>query len=121
MNIQIKRVYEKQEPEDGYRVLVDRLWPRGVKKVDLAPDYWAKELAPSTEARKAFAHKAENFEEFRGRYLAELDSSEEAGACAKRLHKAAEERGGTLTLLYAAKDPQVNHAVVLKEWLEQHS
>lgn len=118
MNVRIKRVYEAAEPEDGYRVLVDRLWPRGIKKVDLKHDYWAKELAPSTEARKAFAHKAENFEEFKGRYLAELDSSEEAHECAEKLAAAAGE-DGTLTLLYAAKDPKINHAVVLKGWLEQ--
>lgn len=118
MNIKIKRVYEAPGPDDGYRVLVDRLWPRGIKKADLKHDCWAKELAPSTEARKAFAHRAENFEEFKGRYLAELDSSDEARACAERIALEAGE-SGTLTLLYAAKDPQVNHATVLKGWLEQ--
>lgn len=118
MQIQIKRVYDAPEAGDGYRVLVDRLWPRGIKKADLRHDSWVKELAPSTEARKAFAHKAENFEEFKGRYLAELDASDAAHECARRL---AGEVGdeGMLTLLYAAKDPQVNHAVVLQRWLEE--
>lgn len=116
MNIQIKRVYEKAEPEDGYRMLVDRLWPRGIKKVDLKMDRWAKELAPSTEARKAFGHKAENFDSFKGRYLQELNQSEQAANAVEDLRKLAP---ATVTLLYAAKDPQVNHAVILRDWLNE--
>lgn len=114
--VQIKRVYEEAKPEDGYRVLVDRLWPRGIKKVDLKMDLWAKSLAPSTEARKAFAHKAENFEAFKGRYLQELDESDEAAATVDQLRQLAPQ---TLTLLYAAKDPQINHAVILRDWLSE--
>lgn len=116
MNIQIKRVYDVPEESDGTRILVDRLWPRGVKKETLQLDDWAKVLAPSTEARKAFAHKAENFGEFKGRYEAELDQSAEAHEYVSTL---AASNPPVVTLLYAAKDPQVNHAIVLKGWLER--
>ncbi len=116
MNIQIKRVYDAPEESDGTRILVDRLWPRGIKKETLQLDDWAKVLAPSTEARKAFAHKAENFGEFKGRYEAELDQSAEAHEYVSTL---AASNPPVVTLLYAAKDPQVNHAIVLKSWLER--
>ena len=116
MNIQIKRVYDAPEESDGTRILVDRLWPRGIKKETLQRDDWAKVLAPSTEARKAFAHKAENFGEFKGRYEAELDQSAEAHEYVSTL---AASNPPVVTLLYAAKDPQVNHAIVLKGWLER--
>lgn len=116
MNIQIKRVYDAPEVSDGTRILVDRLWPRGIKKETLQLDDWAKVLAPSTEARKAFAHKAENFGEFKGRYEAELDQSAEAHEYVSTL---AASNPPVVTLLYAAKDPQVNHAIVLKGWLER--
>lgn len=111
--IRIKRVYEEPSAGDGYRALVDRLWPRGIKKELLSHDLWAKELAPSTEARKEFAHKAENLPAFRARYLTELDSSEAAARLADDLLS-----HDVVTLLYAAKDSQVNHAVILKEWLD---
>lgn len=116
MNIQIKRVYDAPEGSDGTRILVDRLWPRGIKKETLQLDDWAKVLAPSTEARRAFAHKAENFGEFKGRYEAELDQSAEAHEYVSTL---AASNPPVVTLLYAAKDPQVNHAIVLKSWLER--
>lgn len=116
MNIQIKRVYDAPEESDGTRILVDRLWPRGIKKETLQLDDWAKVLAPSTEARKAFAHKAENFGEFKGRYEAELDQSADAHEYVSTL---AASNPPVVTLLYAAKDPQVNHAIVLKGWLER--
>ena len=116
MNIQIKRVYDAPEVSDGTRILVDRLWPRGIKKETLQLDDWAKVLAPSTEARKAFAHKAENFGEFKGRYEAELDQSAEANEYVSTL---AASNPPVVTLLYAAKDPQVNHAIVRKGWLER--
>ena len=116
MNIRIKRVYDAPEESDGTRILVDRLWPRGIKKETLQLDDWAKVLAPSTEARKAFAHKAENFGEFKGRYEAELDQSAEAHEYVSTL---AASNPPVVTLLYAAKDPQVNHAIVLKSWLER--
>ncbi|MGI6535294.1 MAG: DUF488 domain-containing protein [Eggerthellaceae bacterium] len=116
MEIRIKRVYEPAEPDDGMRLLVDRLWPRGIKKVDLSFDDWPKCLCPSTEARKAFGHKAENFEWFASAYTAELDENPDAAAYVEKLR---EQNPQVITLLYAAKDPQVNHARVLKRWLEQ--
>lgn len=120
MDIRIKRVYEKPEADDGYRVLVDKLWPRGIRKADLPYDYWAKELTPSTAARKAFGHKAENFDAFKERYLGELNTSDEARACAQQLEENAMHAGdSTITLLYAARDPKINHAVILREWLEE--
>lgn len=120
MDIKIKRVYEKPEADDGYRVLVDKLWPRGIRKADLPYDYWAKELTPSTAARKAFGHKAENFDAFKERYLDELNTSDEARTCAQQLEENAMHAGdNTITLLYAARDPKINHAVILKGWLEE--
>lgn len=116
MEVQIKRVYEEPSADDGYRILVDRLWPRGIRKEALAMDEWAKSLAPSTEARKAFAHKAENFPSFKGRYLQELDTSDEAAQEVEHLRQLGPAK---ITLLYAAKDPQVNHAVVLRSWLSE--
>ncbi|MEE8722659.1 MAG: DUF488 domain-containing protein [Eggerthellaceae bacterium] len=113
-DVQIKRVYEPAEEDDGYRVLVDRLWPRGVRKADLTLDRWAKELAPSTEARRAFNHDPAKFDEFRARYTAELDTSAEAQRVAGEVlgH-------GRVTLLYAAKNPTCNHALVLQAWLQK--
>lgn len=111
--INIKRVYEDASGSDGFRVLVDRLWPRGMSKERLHPDLWAKGLAPSNEARKEFAHKAENFQSFRARYLMELDQSDEAAALAAELLSRE-----VVTLLYAARNPEVNHAVILRDWLE---
>jgi len=110
--IQCKRVYDTASKEDGYRVLVDRLWPRGIKKVDLAYDEWCKTLAPSTELRKAFHGEAIDFAAFKKSYREELEAQKEAG---KEL--AAQGKNGTVTLLYAAKDREQNHAVVLAEWL----
>lgn len=110
--IQCKRVYDAASKEDGYRVLVDRLWPRGIKKVDLAYDEWCKTLAPSTELRKAFHGEAIDFAAFKKSYREELEAQKEAG---KEL--AARGKNGAVTLLYAAKDREQNHAVVLAEWL----
>ena len=118
MDVQIKRVYEQAAPDDGYRILVDRLWPRGMRKEDLAFDAWAKVLAPSTEARKAFGHKAENFDAFRARYQMELDDSPEASEFVDGL-RALSPQPSRVTLLYAAKDPQINHAVILAAWLRE--
>ena len=110
--IQCKRVYDTASKEDGYRVLVDRLWPRGIKKVDLACDEWCKTLAPSAELRKAFHGEAIDFAAFKKRYREELETQKEAGE-----QLAARGKKGTVTLLYAAKDTEQNHAVVLAEWL----
>ncbi len=112
MQIQIKRAYEDPAPSDGYRVLVDRLWPRGVSKQKLALDEWNKEIAPSTELRKWFDHDPAKWEEFRVRYLAELKENKLGAELLKGMkHK-------RLTLIYGARDPEHNQAVVLKEYLE---
>ncbi len=112
--IDIKRVYDDKSKDDGYRVFIDRLWPRGVSKEDAHFDEWLKELAPSTELRKWFDHKPERFEEFRKRYKKELlDHEEELD---KLRNKAKSEK---LTLLFAAKDTEMNNAVVIKEVLEE--
>lgn len=113
MNIRLKRVYDIPEQADGYRVFVDRLWPRGLRKADFAFDLWAKELAPSPQARREFSHKAENFDAFKARYTMELADNPQAARIAAELA-----RHETVTLLYAAKDRQVNHAIVLACWLE---
>ncbi|WP_433689651.1 DUF488 domain-containing protein [Kosakonia cowanii] len=110
--IQCKRVYDAASKEDGYRALVDRLWPRGIKKVDLAYDEWCKTLAPSTELRKAFHGEAIDFAAFKKSYREELKAQKEAGE-----QLAARGENGTVTLLYAAKERDQNHAVVLAEWL----
>jgi uncharacterized protein YeaO (DUF488 family) len=113
--IYLKRAYEEALPEDGHRFLVDRLWPRGVKKTDLALDGWLKEIAPSDELRRWFAHDPENWNEFRRRYFAELDSHPEVWR--ELLNDA---RGRRVTLVYSAHDTEHNNAVVLKEYLEAH-
>lgn len=115
--IQIKRIYEEPMPEDGYRILVDRLWPRGVSKERARLDKWAKELSPSTTLRKEFNHVPGKMETFRAHYLLELDSNDEA---LEFVHQLREQLlSQNITLLFAAKDEKVNHAVILKEWLEE--
>lgn len=112
--INIKRVYDDKSKDDGYRVFIDRLWPRGVSKDEAHFDEWLKELAPSTELRKWFDHVPERYDEFRKRYKNELqDHKEELD---KLRNKAKSEK---ITLLYAAKDTENNNAIVLKEILEQ--
>jgi uncharacterized protein YeaO (DUF488 family) len=113
MNIEIKRAYDHPAAADGYRVLVDRLWPRGVKKELLALDEWDKDIAPSSELREWFGHEPAKFDEFRARYESELAAGD---APAKLLDRA--KGHDTLTLIYAAKDPQINHAVVLRGYLQ---
>jgi ribokinase len=113
--IRVKRIYETAAPEDGYRILVDRLWPRGMTKADAAIDEWMKGIAPSPELRKEFAHRMERYAEFSTNYLRELNSSPECAVLADRIREIARER--PVTLLYAAKDPVYNHANVLRRWL----
>lgn len=112
MNIVIKRAYDSVADTDGYRVLVDRLWPRGVKKELLAVDEWDKDVAPSSELRIWFGHDPAKFDEFRAKYEAELRNSDAPQELLKRAGK-----HDTLTLLYAAKDPKINHAVILRDYL----
>lgn len=113
MNIVIKRAYDPADKADGYRVLVDRLWPRGVKKEALQLDEWDKLVAPSADLRQWFDHDPERFEEFTARYQDELSGSDEP---AKLLSRG---EGDTLTLVYAAKNPEINHAVVLRDYLRK--
>jgi uncharacterized protein YeaO (DUF488 family) len=107
--IALKRAYEPAAPRDGTRVLVDRLWPRGVSKEAAAIDHWMKELAPSTELRKWFGHDPARWPEFRRRYTAELRQQAEAVAQLRALA-----RKGRVTLVYAAHDEEHNDAVVLR-------
>ena len=112
MMIQCKRVYEQAAPEDGYRVLVDRLWPRGVKKADLVHDEWCKALTPSDGLRKAFHSETIDFAAFSQAYREELAQHKDEG-----LRLATLARQQTLTLLYAEKNTEQNHAIVLADWL----
>ena len=112
--IQLKRAYEKPSKDDGERFLVERLWPRGVKKTSLPITAWLKDAAPSTELRKWFNHDPAKWKTFRERYLAELKSRPEA---LQPLVDAA--RKGTITLIYSSHDEEYNNAVALKEYLEK--
>ena len=111
-DIRLKRAYEPAEPGDGARFLVERLWPRGVRKQDLPLEAWLKDLAPSPALRTWFAHDPAKWPEFRRRYAAELRANEEAVA---PLRAAA--RKGTVTLVYAARDTERNSAALLREYL----
>ena len=106
----IKRVYEPSAPSDGSRILVDRLWPRGISKRKAALDGWAKEVAPSPGLRKWFGHRPERFQEFAKRYRAELKGN----AALKELRA----RKGKVTLVYGARDPKINHARILAKVLK---
>ena len=112
--IQIKRVYDPPAKADGFRVLVDRLWPRGLTKDKAAVDEWHKEIAPSPELRTWFGHEPERFAEFRVRYLEELRANPALQDFLALLAK-----HSTVTLLYGANDPNVNHAVVLLEFCQK--
>ncbi len=111
--LRIKRVYDPLEPGDGMRVLADRIWPRGVKKSELAMDLWLKEVAPSTELRQWFGHDPAKWEEFKRRYGAEL---EEKPQLTTLLRLRAGE--GPVTLLFSARDTAHNQAAALKHYLE---
>lgn len=112
MQVRIKRAYEPPSPSDGARVLVDRLWPRGLKKSDAALQGWMKEVAPSSELRKWFGHEPARWDEFRRRYEAELSTKSELVSELREFAKK-----GPLTLLYGARDEARNQAVVLREVL----
>jgi uncharacterized protein YeaO (DUF488 family) len=114
MDVRIKRVYETPEPSDGTRILIDRLWPRGLTKDRARVDLWLKDIAPSTSLREWFGHDPAKWEEFQRRYQAELDANPATGAELR----AALQRGRA-TLVYGAKDEQHNDAVVLKAYLER--
>src|SRR6266576_6104258 len=112
MDVRLKRAYESAATSDGYRVLIDRLWPRGVRREGARLDEWARELAPSAELRRWFGHDPDRFGEFRRRYTTELAGQEEK---LRELRRRA--RGGTVTLVYGARGKEHNDAVVLAEIL----
>jgi uncharacterized protein YeaO (DUF488 family) len=111
--IRLKRAYEPPERTDGFRVLVDRLWPRGLTKSSARIDLWLKELGPSTALRNWFSHDPSRWESFRARYFRELEKRPEA---VQQLDEHL--RRGAVTLVFAAKDPEYNNAVALKEYIE---
>jgi uncharacterized protein YeaO (DUF488 family) len=112
MAVRVKRIYEPPAKGDGYRVLVDRLWPRGLSRENAQIDEWARELAPSSELRHWFAHEPDRFDEFRRRYVKELRGrQEELEALRERA------RNKTVTLLFAARDTERNNAVVVADAL----
>ena len=113
MKIKLKRVYDSASKEDGMRVLVERLWPRGIKKSNLVMDAWLKDVAPSTNLRKWFSHDLAKWEQFQQKYATELDKNTKA--LAPIIHKLTHE---TITLLYSSKDCEHNSAVCLKNYLE---
>jgi len=112
MKLNIKRVYEKPNEQDGKRVLVDRLWPRGLTKEKADIDLWLKGIAPTTELRKWFNHDAAKWKEFQKRYRKELNNNKEQVSLLKDQLKK-----GIVTLVYGARDEEHNEALVLKEWL----
>jgi uncharacterized protein YeaO (DUF488 family) len=116
MDVRLKRAYEPAVAADGYRILIDRLWPRGVSREDACLDEWARELAPSAELRRWFGHEPARFAQFRRRYTEELAAQETK---LRELRRRARE--GTLTLVYGARDTEHNDAVVLAETLRREA
>jgi uncharacterized protein YeaO (DUF488 family) len=113
MEIKIKRAYESLSDTDGYRILVDRLWPRGISKEKAKVDFWPKELAPSTGLRHWYGHDSKKWLEFKSRYFAELDGNTEL---VNELLEYA--RKGAVTFVYSSKEQRLNNAVALKEYVE---
>lgn len=111
--LRVKRIYERASAEDGYRVLVDRVWPRGLSKEDALIDEWRREIAPSTELRRWYGHDPAKWHEFRARYFAELRGKPEAVSPIRE-----KARSGTVTLLFGARDRARNNAVALLDYLE---
>lgn len=115
-NIRLQRAYDEPTPGDGYRVLVDRVWPRGRTKEDLHLDLWARDLGPSTDLRKWFGHEVERWPEFQARYHAELAKATSAALLDQLAEQA---RRGPLTLVFGARDPEHNQAKVIADELER--
>ncbi len=111
---EVKRIYEKPSEDDGIRVLIDHLWPRGLKKEDVKIDHWMKEIAPSNDLRKWFGHKEERWEEFKNRYREELKDKKDL---LKQLQDLGKKK--KVTLLYSAKNTEINNAQVLLELLRK--
>ena len=116
LSLNTKRVYEKFSEDDGFRVLIDRLWPRGLNKKRAKIDYWAKEIAPSTELRKWFSHDPEKWSEFKKQYFKELgEHPQEISFIVKKADQ------GTVTLVFGSKEERFNNAVALMEYLRKVS
>lgn len=115
--IQIKRIYTEKSDTDGFRILTDRLWPRGIAKEKAAIDFWAKELSPSTYLRKWFDHKEELFTRFRELYREELEKNPEKDSFIRLVKE--ELKKEAVTLLFASKEEKLNQATVLSEWLKE--
>lgn len=115
--IQIKRIYTEKSDTDGFRILTDRLWPRGIAKEKAAIDFWAKELSPSTYLRKWFDHKEELFSRFRELYREELEKNPEKDSFIRLVKE--ELKKEAVTLLFASKEEKLNQATVLSEWLKE--
>ena len=113
--LRLRRAYDPPEPEDGWRVLADRLWPRGLTRERAALHEWAREVSPSDALRREFGHQSDRFEAFRQAYLAELAGNPLAPAFREGIRKRLE--GGSVTLLTAVKDVRLSHAGVLREWI----
>jgi uncharacterized protein YeaO (DUF488 family) len=113
MGIIIKRAYERPEASDGYRILVDRLWPRGISKVKAKIDYWPKALAPSTELRRWYGHDPVKWSEFKSRYFAELDGNPDL---VRELLQYI--RKGRVTFVFSSKEQSLNNAVALKDYID---
>ena len=114
MAMKLKRAYEKPEPEDGKRILVDKLWPRGLRKEKAKIDEWLKDVAPSTELRKWYAHDPTKWGQFKERYWKELDAkSEQVAALAKECERS------TVTFVFSSKEEKLNNATALKEYIER--
>lgn len=116
--IKLMRVYEMDDTTKGSRILVDKVWPRGVAKKKLEPFYWAKEITPSTELRKWFDHKEEKFEKFKKKYLDELEANPAKEDFLKKIRDILKEED--VIFLYGAKDKKINHVVILKDWIERN-
>ena len=116
--LEIKRIYLAAKESDGYRILIERLWPRGIKKENAMLDEWNKAIAPTPELRKWFDHKEEKFTEFDQQYRDELNHNPEALAFAQHVQELL--KRGNVTLLYGAKVPTCNHAIILRNWIMNH-
>lgn len=114
MAIMLKRAYEKPEPEDGLRILVERLWPRGISKEDAKVDAWMKDVAPSNELRKWYGHDPAKWTEFKKRYFEELDGEKDAVDALRKTIK-----GKEVTFVYGSKEEKLNSAAALREYLEK--
>ncbi len=119
MPVKIKRAYEEKSDGDGVRILVDRLWPRGKSKEELAVDHWMKQAAPSPDLRKWFDHDPDKFDEFKEKYKDELHNDEDKQEALEEMKRIVKEEKKDVSLIFGAKDEEHNHAIVLKEILDR--